>query len=195
MSHVFAVRRLRPEKKGIRVLGIAESFSPGQQNSVLAGIVIRRDRLVDGIVYGRCTVEGDDATDAMIEMFAALQRNDINCILVDGQIISLYNIIDGGIIAEKTGIPVIAITFEETSGLENAITGRYGKGSEKLKRYMNLGKRDEVRLRTGKRVFIRVWGTTKRSAVSLLNSFTVQGAMPEPTRLAKLAARAASRML
>ncbi len=49
------------EKKGLRGLAIAESFKQGDSFSRLAGVVIRRDFIIDGFVFGKCTIEGDDA--------------------------------------------------------------------------------------------------------------------------------------
>ncbi|MGH9910516.1 MAG: DUF99 family protein, partial [Nitrososphaerales archaeon] len=45
------MRRLHIEKKAIRALGIAESFVKSQNQSVLAGVVMRSDMIIDGIAY------------------------------------------------------------------------------------------------------------------------------------------------
>src|SRR5690348_8505281 len=99
--------RIRPDKKGTRALGIAESFRLGANTSTLAGIVIRRDSIVDGIIFGDSTIGGDDATESIVGMYHSLARQDINCIMIDGLIISMYNIIDGQVVADDTGLPVI----------------------------------------------------------------------------------------
>ena len=49
-------KRIHPEKKGVRVLGIAESFVKNSIFSTLGGVVLRRDMLVDGVVLGRTLV-------------------------------------------------------------------------------------------------------------------------------------------
>ena len=87
--------RFHTEKKGIRVLGIAESFRKTSAYSTLAGVVMLRDMVIDGMVVGSVTIEGNDATQNIFSMFRSLKRNDINCIMLDGLIISMYNIIDG----------------------------------------------------------------------------------------------------
>ena len=185
-----AAKRVHPEKKGIRVLGIAESFKKTGKKSTLAGIVMRRDLVIDGMVFGSATVEGDDATDSIISIHKSLARDDVSCIILDGLVISMYNIIDGSHVAAKTGLPVIAITFEDSDGLEESIKRHFGDWQHKIKQYQKLGKREKVALRTGKSLFIRQWGMTQKRAVAVLNSFTLQGAVPEPIRVAKLAARA-----
>ena len=46
------MRRLHLEKKGIRGLAIAESFRHDSQKSVLAGVIISSDLVIDGFVLG-----------------------------------------------------------------------------------------------------------------------------------------------
>ena len=57
------MRRLHLEKKGIRGLAIAESFRQDSEKSVLAGVIVSNDLVVDGFVLGNATIKGDDATD------------------------------------------------------------------------------------------------------------------------------------
>jgi endonuclease V-like protein UPF0215 family len=184
-----AARRVHSEKKGIRVLGIAESFKKSGKKSTLAGIVMRRDLIIDGMAFGSATIEGDDATDSIISMHRSLARDDINCILLDGLVISMYNIIDGEKVAAETGLPLIAITFEDSKGLEGSIRHHFDNWQSKLDQYQKLGKRERVALKTGKNLFIRYWGLSQKRAIAILNSFTLQGSVPEPIRVAKLAAR------
>src|ERR687893_473013 len=66
--------RVHPEKKGIRVLGIAESFKKFAKKSILAGVVMRRDLIIDGMAYGTATIEGDDATNSIISMHRLLEK-------------------------------------------------------------------------------------------------------------------------
>src|SRR5918912_4515527 len=182
--------RFHPEKKGIRVFGVAESFRAPSIKSTIAGVVMRRDLIIDGIILSNTTLKGNDSTENILQMFKSLRRSDINCIMLDGLIISMYNIIDGKLIQIETGLPVIAITFEDSAGLETNIRHHFPDNAEsKLVQYAKLGKRDRVLLKTGKFLFIRYWGLTLKHAVTILNSFTFQGSLPEPIRIAKLVAR------
>ena len=63
------MRPLHLEKKGLRGLAIAESFRQNSEKSILSGIVMRRDFLIDGFVFGTTTINGDDATDAILKMY------------------------------------------------------------------------------------------------------------------------------
>ncbi|HYX56968.1 MAG TPA: DUF99 family protein [Nitrososphaeraceae archaeon] len=184
-------RHFHPEKRGIRIFGIAESFNKSNLTSTLGGVVMRRDLIIDGIVFGTSTLKGDDSTKNIHCMFRSLERDDINCILLDGLIISMYNIIDGKQLNTITGLPVIAITFEDSAGLEEHIRHHFLEKSEmKLEQYRKLGNRDKVRLKTDKLLYIRYWGLSLKGALNTLNAFTLQGSIPEPIRVAKLLARA-----
>jgi uncharacterized protein len=184
-------RHFHPEKRGIRIFGIAESFKRSNSTSTLGGVVMRRDLIVDGIVFGNATLKGNDSTKSIHCMYNSLQRDDINCIMLDGLIISMYNIIDGEQLNNTTGLPIIAITFEDSTGLEEHIRHHFLEEAErKLEQYRKLGKRDLVRLKTDKLLYIRYWGLSLKGALNTLNAFTLQGSVPEPIRVAKLLARA-----
>jgi endonuclease V-like protein UPF0215 family len=107
----------------------------------------------------------------------------------------MYNIINGEQIVRKTGIPVVAITFEDSKGLEGNIKRRFHDSQSKLEQYEKLGQREQITLKTGKYLFIRYWEMNNRKAVAILNSFTLQGSVPEPVRVAKLVARACSSIM
>ena len=186
--------RFHTEKRGIRVLGIAESFKKTSACSTLAGIVMRLDLIIDGMVFGNVAIEGNDSTRNILSMYMSLKRNDINCIMLDGLIISMYNIINGEELRENTNVPVIAISFKDSEGLEGTIQRHFHIDSKlKLEQYRKLGQRDKILLKTGKVLFIRYWGISSKEASTIVNSFTIQGSIPEPIRIAKLAARASFR--
>ena len=186
--------RCHTEKRGIRVLGIAESFRKDSACSTLSGIVMRRDLIIDGMVFGNVTIEGNDSTQNILSMYKSLKRNDINCIMLDGLIISMYNIIDGEELRENTNVPVIAITFKDSEGLEGTIQHHFSNDSNlKLEQYRKLGQRDKILLKTGKILFVRSWGISSNETSTIIDYFTLQGSIPEPIRIAKLAARVSMR--
>jgi len=183
---------VRVEKKGIRALGIAESFKKDQsKRSVLAGVVIRSDMIIDGFVFGSAELGGDDATDEIVNMFKRLNRNDINVIILAGSVISMYNIIDIDSVGLKTNTPVISVTFEESEGLEPHIKHHFPDSWEKkLSAYEKLGSREMTKLHTNYKIFVRPYGISLEICKRILDKFTIQGALPEPIRLARLLARA-----
>lgn len=183
--------RLHLNKRGIRALGVAESFRPTSRWSVLAGVVMRGDFVVDGMALGRASVGGDDATSSIASLYRRFRRNDVNLLMVSGCILSLYNIVDVDGLARRTGLPVICLTYKETSGIEDAIRRHFpDRTDEKLAAYRKLGPRKKVQLRSGHAVYTRTSGISESDARNVVNLFTLQGSVPEPVRVARLLARA-----
>ena len=181
---------LHLNKPALRVLGIAESFVRSSPISILAGVVMRADLRVDGLAYARATVGGDDATEAVLNLYRQLDRTDVNALLLSGLAISWFNIIDIREVSERTQKPVICLTYEESPGLEDYIREYFPQPEEKLHRYAASGERTSVLLKTGFEVYVRAFGTTIEETRILLNKFTRDGRVPEPVRVARLAARA-----
>lgn len=178
-------------KPGFRVFGVAESFRPVLgDKSVLAGVVMRSDLLVDGFSVGRCTVGGMDATESILEMHRSLGRDDINLLMLGGCIISLFNIVDLGRVAAETGVPLLCVTYNPSEGLSEIIKSRFpADWEERLRVYESNGPRENIVLKTGYTVHVRRVGVSRRSAEVVLNRLTISGRVPEPIRVARLLAR------
>jgi len=179
-------------KKGLRVLGIAESFSTDDR-SILAGIVMRKDLRTDGFSFARTTVGGNDATQAVISLYRSFGREDINAILISGCVISWFNIINPQKVEKETGRATIIVTYEESEGLEEDICHHFPGDRERLAAYKSLGPRIPVHLPTGYTIFIRSYGISGEEAARLCAAFTLDGKIPEPVRIARLCARAVLR--
>jgi endonuclease V-like protein UPF0215 family len=177
-------------KKGLRVLGIAESFR-GRTASTLAGVVMRKDLRIDGVAVSRLSVGGMDATDAVLRILRSLRRRDINAVLVSGAVIAWYNILDPARIHGESGLPVIVVTYEESEGLEEDLRHHFPEDTDRMEAYRKLGDRTPLNLPTGYRAFLRAWGMEQADAARLCTDFTIDGKVPEPCRVARLVARAA----
>jgi endonuclease V-like protein UPF0215 family len=184
---------LRLSKPALRVLGFAESFVRVRQRSKIAGAVMRMDLRLDGLAYASATVGGDDATEAVLQIYKRLDRADINALLLSGAVISWFNIIDLPRVYEEIQRPLVCLTYEESPGLEKYLREYFPDSVEKLRLYQRLGQREIIRLKTGYEVYIRTLGASVDEARILLNRFTLDGRVPEPVRVARLAARAALR--
>ena len=185
------MRHLHLEKKGIRGLAIAESYSPDSKKSILSGIVMSTDLIIDGFVFGHSTVGGDDATKAILSMYEKLHRQDINFLLISGTVISLYNIVNLKRISEQTQLPVIGVTYGESESktVRDAIKYHFPDSYEtKLAEYSKLGSREKITLHTSHNLYIRNEGCTVLEAKQLLDKITSQGSVPEPLRIAQLLA-------
>ena len=151
---------------------------------------MRRDFVIDGFVVGNATLEGNDATDAILSMYKKLDRPDISYLLISGIIISMYNIVDLKKISESLEIPVIGVTYQDSEGIEEAIKHHFPDSYEtKLKEYNELGNREKITLHTSFDIYIRKEGCSTSDVQHLLDELTLQGSFPEPLRVAQLLAK------
>ena len=184
------MNHLHIEKKGLRGLAIAESFQEEDKTSSLAGVVMRRDFIIDGFVFGHTTIEGSDATDSILQLYKKLHRDDISFLMISGLIISMYNIVDIKKIWSELKIPILGITYENSKGIDDTIKFHFPDSYQsKIKEYHNLGERTKLTLHTGHDLYVRIEGCTIQETKNLLDSFTLQGSIPEPIRVAQLLAR------
>ena len=175
-------------KSGARALGIAESYQ--DEESTLAGVVVRASRVVDDVTFETCAVGGTDATAAIVSMFETLNREDLQYLLVAGIAPAWYNVLDLHRLHDVTGLPVLSVTFEESEGLESALEEAF-EGAELQRRlalYRNQPERRAVDV-GGETVFVRSVGLDDERAAAVVREFTPEGGRPEPVRVARLAGR------
>ncbi|MBD3406845.1 MAG: DUF99 family protein [Candidatus Lokiarchaeota archaeon] len=183
-------------KKGVRVLGISESFSKEQEKSTVVGVIMRGDRRVDGFGFCRPEVGGMDVSKNLLKMYSKLERDDIRAWILGGTAISWFNIVDIVSLYEESGIPVVAVSYNPSDGIDQYIKQYFPKDwKERLEVFHRGPEREAINLRHGYRVFIRYIGFSKMSAVNLINAFTIDGRIPEPVRMARLIASAIQRDL
>jgi endonuclease V-like protein UPF0215 family len=177
-------------KAGARALGIAESYT--DTTSTLAGAVVRADRVVDGFVFGTCTVGGTDATDAVCAMIEQLDRPDVQYCLLAGIAPAWFNILDLCRVHDATGLPVLSVSFEASPGLGAAVSEAFdGEARDRrLATYRDQPDRERMTV-DDETLFVRRVGCAEPAEV--VRAFTAEGGRPEPLRVARLAARATDR--
>jgi len=179
-------------KAGARALGLAESYVGEGGRSTLAGAVVRADRVVDDFRFSSCTVGGSDATTAAIDVWDGLDRPDVRYVLVAGVALAWYNILDIHRLHDATERPVLAISFEPSGGLEDAIRREFDgdAATRRLARYRALPERRAVTVNDDT-VYVRSVGCDDPARI--VRAFTPEGGRPDPLRVAREAARAADR--
>ena len=177
-------------KRGIRVLGIAESFRRDIKRSVLVGVVMRRDLIIDGVIVGYATVGGLDSTDVIIKMYDDLKREDINFIMISGIAISWFNVVDLYEIYFHTHRPVIGLSYEKTEGIIKYYIKYFPKDWERrLLIHFKNGVRRAYKIGGKHTIYYRNIGIGYSDTERILEKFTLDGKYPEPIRVAKIIAR------
>ena len=182
-------------KSGSRAVGVAASDGGREgETSVLCGAVVRADRVVDGVSFASCTVGGTDATAAIERLVAELDREDVQYVLIAGVAPAWFNVVDLGRLSTATARPAVAISFEESAGLEPAIREAFDGAEleERLATYRALPPRQSVSV-NDRTLFVRSVGCDDEAAAHVVRAFTPDGGRPEPLRVARLAARGARR--
>ncbi|MFP4626361.1 MAG: DUF99 family protein [Natronomonas sp.] len=181
-------------KPGRRALGIAESYrgqSDTDVSSTLGGAVVTADRVVDDIVFGTIEVGGLDATEAIQKCWDRLDRPDVRFVFVSGIALAWYNLVDIRRLASMLDRPIIAISYEESPGLERALEEAFDGDAldRRLDLYGSLPSRREIETSNGP-LFVRSVGLDEDKTTALVRAYSSNG-RPEPLRVAKLAASAA----
>ncbi len=154
---------------------------------------MRSDLIIDGFTRSKLKISGSDATASTIDLYTHLRRNDVNAIMISGSVLSLYNVLDIDEIYLKLKIPVVALSFSRSkSNLAENIESHFSEkvADEKIRLLHKLGDSTRLKLETGYEVFVRAAGISPFASNRLLNKFTLQGAIPEPVRVARLLAKA-----
>lgn len=181
-------------KKGVRALGIAESYRGEDGDSYLAGAVVRADSVVEGFRFTTITVGGTDATERIVELYDDFDREDVRFVLVSGIAPAWYNTVDIDAIHDATDVPVVSVTYEEgdENGLRSSLEDEFEGDDleERLDLYESLPLRRRVSVGEGQEVYVRSVGVTDERADEWVRGFTIEdGGRPEPVRVARLAAR------
>ncbi|MFC6990184.1 DUF99 family protein [Haloplanus sp. GCM10025708] len=184
-------------KSGARALGVAESYGGNDAGrSVLCGALVRADRVADGFAFEACSVGGTDATDAIESLFADLNRDDVQYVLISGIAPAWFNVVDLRALHQSLDRPVVSVSFEASPGLDAALRKQFD--GEALRRRLATYRAQPARQRVtvgDETVFVRAVGVDADRAADVVRAFTPEGGRPEPLRVARLAARAERRWM
>ena len=151
---------------------------------------MRSDMVIDGFIFSTATVGGMDATEKIIKMYKNLERDDINLLILNGCIISWYNVVDLHQVAEETKIPLLCITYRESEGLEKYFMKLFPEDWEsRVEIYHKNESRIPIKLHTDYTVYVRFINAKLDEVKGILNKFTLHGSVPEPLGVARLLAR------
>jgi len=184
------MKTLHLEKNGIRGFSISESFEKQDNQSLLAGVVMSNEFLIDGFVFENATLKGDDITEKILMMYEKLNRDDISYLLLPGTILSMYNIVDIDQIFQQLQIPIIAVNSKDSSGLHDTLRHHFPNDFEnKIKQYEKLGPRQIIEFDSKSEIYLRMRGCTIENCKTLLDKITLQGSIPEPLRVSQTLAK------
>ena len=181
-------------KDGIRVLGVDDSpFSHDEKEVFLTGVVYRGTEFIEEMVSTDVKVDGDDATEKVIELFRSCSNTrQIKAVLVDGVSLAGFNVVDLKRASERIDRPVIAVTSNEPrpEAFRDAMeqSGNDTNIFDQLPDYSKLEKDEGT-------VYFQFGGCPEEKAEEIIRSSTLHGLVPEPVRVAHMTGRAFRNLL
>jgi hypothetical protein len=176
-------------QKNFKVVAIAESFKLDDKHSIYAGVLARRDGAVEDVALATATLGGTDGTEAASNILDALLRPDVAMVMLDGCVVSFYNLIDGEVLWRRYGKPVACYVFEEPEGrVEDAVKKLFPDWEARLEALRKLGSPIPYYTKTGYKIYIRAWGLDPVDAGRAAEACMKFGKWPEPIRVAKAVA-------
>jgi endonuclease V-like protein UPF0215 family len=178
-------------KPATRLLGIAESGVMGASHTILGGVVMRRDLIIDGMIWDRATIRSTDSTEAILRMYKHLARSDINGLMLHGTIIAGFNIIDLTQLSNETALPIISITKEPHEDLKEHLKSTFpSKWVTRWKLVQQNGPSKQIAAEPNSIAYVQFKGCDLEVVKGVIKRFTRFGGIPEPIRVARLFARA-----
>ena len=180
-------------KEKIRALGVDDGhFVPHKPGHVpLVGVLTRAPNYLEGVLIRKISVDGDDATDSILDMLSSRYGRQVRVVMTQGITFGGFNILDLERVYEESGIPVLVVSrkMPDLNSMENALRKHFPD----WKRRVALLKKFPIkRVKNGEyEIYIQSVGLEEEEE-KILRSFTVRGAIPEPVRMAHLFASALS---
>ena len=173
-------------KKEMRVIGIDDApFNKFKGGKVLVvGAVFRGGSFLDGVLSTKANVDGNNATEKIIEMINKCKfKPQLQCIFLDGIAVGGFNVIDVKELNKKTRIPVIIII-------------RRNPNLKKIKETLiRINKKNKIKLieKAGSvvpvgKIYIQLTGLSIEKAKEILKIVCTRSLIPEPIRIAHLIA-------
>lgn len=182
-------------KPQARIMGIDDApFSFEDAETEVVGAVVRAPNYLEGVMMTRVAVDGRDATAKLAKMIGRSRYLEgLHLILIDGAALGGFNIVDIQALHEKTGVPAVTVTKKkpDLAAMEKALRARFEDAEERLAvlRRQSL----ETVSTSHKRLYVSRAGISLPDASDAIALCTVQGALPEPIRIAHLIATALKR--
>ena len=166
------------------------SLKSKSKKTELIGVICQGIRMVN-TVRKAITIDGDDATDALIELIK-LNEKHVQYVLTDAITFAGFNIYDLKEVYEKTGKPIIAITEREIDldSVERALIKKFPKTyKKKLQKIINAGYLYQTEINTAggiTKVYFHSKGIEVKQIELLLSKICIDSKLPECVRLAHI---------
>ena len=170
------------------------NFKSNSKTTDLIGVICQGTRMV-GMVKKEITIDGDDATDVLIELTKQNEKH-VQYIVTDTITFGGFNIVDLEKIVNIIKKPIIAVTERKVNleAVKKALVKRFPKKYEdKLQNIVNAGELYETFIETAgghSKVYFHTKGIQISKVKTLLRKICIDSKIPEPVRLAHIIGKA-----
>jgi endonuclease V-like protein UPF0215 family len=192
----------------VNVIGFDDGpFARDHRGKVLlVGAVCAGTRL-DGVVSGRVTRDGTDATARMVNIVRSSQfENHVRAVLLQGIAVAGFNVVDVRELGTALGVPVLVVMRRppDMRAIERALFSEEPRTRPRVRgaarkwrlilaagkvELLDVGEASATGLRgRPQRLWVQRHGLSLEAARRLVASTTLHGNVPEPLRLAHLVA-------
>jgi endonuclease V-like protein UPF0215 family len=170
------------------------SFSKEAGGLVIMAMLLTEGTVPKRLAFARVEVDGLNATETLVGRMASFDPR-IDLVLSDSVPIAGFNMIDAKALREQTRKPMIFVLPEmpDAEGVAAALRKHFPDWERRLAILASAGEPIPHRLGDGE-VYLECEGLDVGKALKVLERITVFGKIPEPIRLARMAAREASRL-
>jgi len=173
-------------KKEIRILGIDDSpFDKKKKGEVLViGAIFRGGHFMDGVISTKVQLDGDNATQKLIEMINKTKHKaQLQVIMINGISLGGFNIIDIKALSKATKLPVIVVIrkYPDFKKIHRALA-KIGF-SDKIKLLDRAGEVYKIG-----EIFVQIAGISLDMIKEILKISCTHSLIPEPIRVAHLIA-------
>jgi hypothetical protein len=157
----------------------------------VVGAITRGGGRLDGLLKTGIEKDGLNGTARLAEAInESKHRRDLSLVALDGITFAGFNVIDIKNLAEKTGIPVLAVTRKrvDIESFRSALSN-LPEFKRRWQAVKNAGKIGETEIR-GSRIFYQTASFSFEEAERVISLTASHSVIPEPVRLADLISRA-----
>jgi len=185
------IRKVKPQ---IRVAGFDDgtfSFSSKltRSKTILIGVVMKGAIEVVGVLARWITVDGKDATEAIISAVTESRFKDLRVILLKGITYAGFNVVDVERLYRETGLPVVVVVRKrpDIDAMESALRKHFPDAEDRIRLIRKAPPLVEV---IPGRLYLQAIGLDEKTAREIVRVTTRSGLIPEPLRLAHMIASA-----
>ena len=190
LKNIKKFRNIKPE---IRILGVDDApFVPHSREKVMViGTLFRAGNWLDGVLRTYITVDGNDATTALITMVKGSRHlEQLGVIMLDGVTLGGFNVVNIQDIFQETGVPVIVIMrkYPDLPRIKKALKN-FPDCEERWNHILGAGEIYRVdRTSNNDSIYMQLCGISLKDARDIVKLSATRSAIPEPIRAAHLIA-------